>query len=871
MRFTAKFPVLASMVPAVLAGALAACGEEALEVETSAHGLGTYAEVTGFGGNPGGLKMFKYTPDGGAPANAAVVFALHACSQTASSYRNAGWEAVADELGFFVVYPQQETGNNPLRCFNWAGEYGDPTNLMRGQGENQSIIDMVEKMKTDHGIDPARVFITGHSGGGAQTALMLATWPEVFAAGAPIAGITYNCTTTFTEVSTCLNPGIDRTAMQWGDRARAGRSGYSGPYPRVSIWQGSADSTVNPINARELLEQWSNVHGIDTTADSMDMVDGYPRSNYEDGSGNVQIEVYDITGMNHGTPVVPGDGCGSTAAYFLDEGICASRRIAEFFGLDSTVMPGDRNPPVVNITAPADGANVSGTVTIRATATDDTGVTAVEIHVGAQLKATLTAAPWEYSWNTSGEANGAYALKAVARDAAGNSATDDDTTVQVTGGVVDMTDPVVNITAPANGATVSGMVTISANATDDFSVARVEFLVDGASVGEATAAPFSVNWNTAGVAVGNHSLSAIAYDAAGNSATDDDTMVMVEMGATDTVGPTLVFTEPAAGAEVKGLITVKIDATDNVGVTTVLLFAGTDNIGTDYAAPYEFLWDTGTVEPGEYKLTARGFDAAGNIGVVEEMIVVVPPDEGGEPVKIGRKYWGCTAAPGASEQLFPLLLVLGGLLVMRRRALAAMVLALFAVGCSGEDVYANVGDLSQGQFGSGAKIGTYLEGKTMVMQGDAIPTHPNGLDEDVNYGQATQCYQRVTMSMLSSRFHVVSVLGTITNAPSTGQKGECDHGSMGAELVFDSTAVLIDNVRDQGACFDLTITFPGFGQEGRGSISEDGSTLVLELFFKDRATGHRCADGNVGDPTVTLSQAAFAGNALQTYTVGEGT
>lgn len=861
---------LAAPLMFALLGAGCGSAELSLEVETdtSGHGLGTYSEVTSFGANPGALKMFKYVPQN-PPQNAPLVLALHACSQTASAYRNAGWEAVADEMGFYVVYPQQETGNNPLRCFNWAGEYGDPTNLMRAEGENQSIIDMIEKMKADHSIDARRIFITGHSGGAAQSALMLATWPEVFAGGAPIAGIPYNCTTTFTEVTTCLNPGIDRTAMEWGNRARDGHSGYSGPWPKVSIWQGSSDSTVAPRNMTEMLEQWTNVHGIDTTADAMDMVDGFPRAKYQDGAGNTLVEVYTLTGMNHGTPVVPGDGCGTAGAYFLDVGICASRRIAEFFGLDGGSMPGDTISPTVNITAPAAG-NVSGAVMVIAEAGDNVGVTRVEIFVGGDLKATVTSAPYQYSWNTAGEANGDYMIRVVAYDAAGNSSSDD-LTVRVTGGVQDTTAPMVNISAPSAGATVSGTVMITATATDDFSVASVEFFVDGASIGSASTSPYSVSWSTAGVAAGAHAISATARDAAGNSATDDDTMVTVEMVAGDTTPPVVSFAMLADGDSLSGVANVVLDATDDVGLKTALLFLDGDLIGSDYAAPFEFLWDTTVSDEGDHVLTARVFDTTGNIGVAEVMVVVTRADAAPEKVKIGRKYWGCTASPGSfGDQLFPMLLVLGGILLLRRRrALAAVAVAATLSGCTGEDIYVEGADTSTGRFGSGAKISAYLEGKTLTMTGAAIPSHPNGLDEDVNFGQATQCYHSVSMSMLSGRFRVISELGTLSDAPSSGDHGTCDHDTMAAELMFDSTAVLLENARDNGGCFDFTITFPGFGQEGRGALSEDGATLVLELFFKDNAIGHRCADGNVGDPTIVIAQNPFTGDARQTYTVGE--
>lgn len=654
---------------------LGACGPGvelgALDVETASRGVGTYAEVTGFGSNPGGLKAYAYVPSPAPSAGAPLVLALHACSQTANDYQKAGWNTLADEWGFYVLYPEQQANNNPLRCFNWAGEYSDPTNLRRGEGENQSIIQMIDKMAADHGIDRSRVFITGHSGGAAQSALMLATWPEVFAAAGLIAGIPYNCTTSYNEVTTCLSPGIDRTPQQWGDRARAGRTGYSGPYPRVSVWHGTSDSTVNPRNANELVEQWTNVHGIDVTPDASDMLDGFPRSRFQDGQGATKVELVQITNMNHGTPVVPSEGCGSTGAYFLDAGICASRRLGEFFGLDGAA-PGDTQPPVVNLTAPVDGAMLSGVVSVQVSATDDVGVTRVEVYVDGGLLTTLSSAPYSYSWDTGAEANGSHQLRAVAFDAAGNSATDDDTTVTIQGGVNDTTAPSVNITTPASGASVSGAVTISAEASDDFGVARVEVFVDGVKLGESTVPPYSVQWDTAGVAEGAHRLSATAHDSAGNTRTDDDTSVTVTRAAMgDTTPPVVSFTQPVQGDSVSGLIRVQLEATDEGGVKTGLLFLGDMQIGADYRSPFEFLWDTATFPEGQQHLVARVFDEAGNVGLAEIDVTVTRSEEPGEeqPVVVGRKYWGCsTTGATPADGLALYLSLVAAAAVLGRRA-----------------------------------------------------------------------------------------------------------------------------------------------------------------------------------------------------------
>lgn len=529
MTFLAARRTLSWLAPLALVACTAPGSLEpsTVEVETTVRGVGTYSEVTAFGNNPGGIRGYKYVPEN-MPPNAPLVLALHPCSVTASDYQRAGWNGLADRYKFYVLYPEQQTGNNALRCFNWAGEFGDPLNLTRGEGENQSTIQLIDKMKADYSIDASRVFIMGHSGGAAQAALMIATWPEVFAAAGMIAGVPYNCTTTFTQVSTCLSPGINRTAMEWGDRARAGNPGFSGPWPRVSIWHGTADGTVSPMNQTEILEQWTNVHGIDMTADQTDMVDGANRSRYQNAAGATLVETITIPNMGHGTPVDPQTMCGQTGSYFLDTSICAAARLADFFGITGMVMPPvDTVAPTVSITAPVNNATVNGSVMVQVTAMDNTAVTRVEIAINGTVRQTLTSAPYTWTWSTTGLPNGMYTIRANAYDAASNSAFAE-SRVTLSGGVNDTRAPTVNVTAPATGATVSGIVSITATAMDDFSVAKVEFLIDDNKVGESVNTPYSYSWDSSAVAPGSHRIAARALDAAGNMATDADTTVTVE-------------------------------------------------------------------------------------------------------------------------------------------------------------------------------------------------------------------------------------------------------------------------------------------------------------------------------------------------------
>jgi poly(hydroxyalkanoate) depolymerase family esterase len=399
-------------------------------------GMGTLSEVTNFGNNPGGLRAYKYVPDN-MPANAPMVLALHPCSLNASDYRRVGWERLADQLKFYVLYPEQQTNNNALRCFNWAGEFGDPTNLRRGEGENQSFKQIIDKMKADHSIDASRVFIMGHSGGGAQTALMMATWPELFAAGGIIAGVPYDCTRNFNQVSTCLSPGLDKSPQTHGDLVRAAVPNFAGTYPRVTIWHGASDTTVVTMNQRELMEQWTSAHGIDQTGDATSMVDGATRTEYKDAQGRTRVETITIPSFGHGTPVKPAEMCGTAGSFTLNANICAVQRMAEFFGLDGGAMPGDTTAPTVNITAPANDATVSGLVTVTVDATDDVRVGQVLMFAkdasGAEtLLGTDFRAPYEFLWSTEVEMDGARTLTARAFDSSGNLANSDPVEVTIT-------------------------------------------------------------------------------------------------------------------------------------------------------------------------------------------------------------------------------------------------------------------------------------------------------------------------------------------------------------------------------------------------------------------------------------------------------
>ncbi|MEV7184400.1 PHB depolymerase family esterase [Kitasatospora sp. NPDC093102] len=320
---------------------------------------GSFQQVTGFGTNPGNLAMYTYTP-AGLPSGAPLVVALHGCVQSATDYyRNSGWTKFADQYGFAVVFPQTSSVNNSLSCFSWF----DASKAARGVGEARSVVEMVTKAESLYGSDAHRVFVTGLSAGGGMAADLLADYPDVFAGGAIDSGLPAHCATTQAAASGCQNSDQGLTPAQWGDKVRAAYPGYTGPWPRVAIWQGTADTVVRPVNATELRDQWTNVQGVGRQPTSTrSLPGGTTQELYADASGKPAVALFTISGMGHGLAVHPGsaaDQCGATGAYFLDT-VCSGYYTAQFWGLDSGSGPTDPGLPApTGLTATAAAGSVA--------------------------------------------------------------------------------------------------------------------------------------------------------------------------------------------------------------------------------------------------------------------------------------------------------------------------------------------------------------------------------------------------------------------------------------------------------------------------------------------------------------------------------
>jgi poly(hydroxyalkanoate) depolymerase family esterase len=288
-------------------------------------------ETAGFGSNPGGIKMLSFVPAHLQEPRALVVV-LHGCGQTAAGYDlGAGWSTLAKRYGFALLMPEQQPSNNANGCFNWF----NPEDTARERGEACSIRQMIARMVDDHKINVRRIFVTGLSAGGAMTTVMLATYPEVFAGGAVIAGLPFGVASNVREALNGMFQSQSRPAGELGDLVR-NASNHKGPWPKLSVWHGSADRTVNPANANEIVKQWLDVHDLPSAPMSEGTVDGYPRQIWWNADGETVVESYTITDMAHGTPLGTVDNdepYGAQGAFLIEAGISSSYHIANFFGL----------------------------------------------------------------------------------------------------------------------------------------------------------------------------------------------------------------------------------------------------------------------------------------------------------------------------------------------------------------------------------------------------------------------------------------------------------------------------------------------------------------------------------------------------------
>jgi hypothetical protein len=286
-------------------------------------------------------------------------------------------------------------------------------------------------------------------------------------------------------------------------------------------------------------------------------------------------------------------------------------------------LVGSSDPEPATVVLPATTA-ATGAAAIRLIAPADLSLAKVQLMVNGAPSAELAASPFQFSWNTASLAPGDYAISVRASDSAGNVLDSDQVIVSLSGGTTstgaDTAAPTVFVVAPIGGSTLSGTTPISIAASDNVAVTRVELYLGNALLTTITSAPFSFNWDTTLTTNGSYTLIAKAYDAAGNSAQSGAVSVKV---FNDVSAPSIALLSPATGSTVGGIVPVSVAASDDESVSKVEFYLNGQLQNSLAAAPYTFSWNTTQLANGPYTLSARAYDAAGNVGRSAEFTVSV--------------------------------------------------------------------------------------------------------------------------------------------------------------------------------------------------------------------------------------------------------
>jgi poly(hydroxyalkanoate) depolymerase family esterase len=292
----------------------------------SQYSYAQFLELKDFADNPGNLAASYFSPDSDDPS---IVVLLHGCAQEGEAFAvQSGLFGLAKKHGFALLIPQQSSDNNIKRCFNWYSS----NDYTKDFGENLSIKNMIVRLKKQLGSE--RVYILGLSAGGAMASNLLVNYPELFNAGAIVAGIPFPCADGLITAISCMKNGPSQTAGDLAMRAKKS-SPKQKNWPKLSVWSGGNDEIVNPLNATTLAQYWATLSGITLNPHTKNNK-GYTVKSWENESKITQVELIIVDDLGHGIMVNPKEiNGGIIADYLLLSPISSTKHIIDFWQLSS--------------------------------------------------------------------------------------------------------------------------------------------------------------------------------------------------------------------------------------------------------------------------------------------------------------------------------------------------------------------------------------------------------------------------------------------------------------------------------------------------------------------------------------------------------
>ena len=302
----------------------------------------------------------------------------------------------------------------------------------------------------------------------------------------------------------------------------------------------------------------------------------------------------------------------------------------------------DNIPPTGTIIHPPSAATVSETILIQVSAYDNVEMGFVDFIIDGSFAGQDSISPYEYEWNTTVEVEDAdHIINVNLTDAVGNTTALFPVTVRVNNiDEPDIIPPNVVIYEPAANQTVSGMVNITAIATDNVSINRVEFYHNYELEFIVTSYPYQYEWNSTDAEDDSEHIWYVkAFDTSENNTQTQPIAVFVDNE--DDIPPTGFILYPYAGQTVSGIVQIQVSVSDNLGIDQVEFFIEGNTIGTNSEYPYSKEWNTENTELAtedeEHVISITITDLGGNSTDVSPISVlvnniVIPGDDTTPPV-----------------------------------------------------------------------------------------------------------------------------------------------------------------------------------------------------------------------------------------------